>query len=78
MTSQKKRLERLRWCMRYIMCHPDASPAIYQEEWKINSDLAIEIAANIFGEAFCNLECLESGKFQELEEKIFIEILKLK
>jgi len=78
MTYEEKRIERLRWCMRYIMCHPDNSPKFYQEEFKFDPVFSIEVASRIFAEAVCNLDCDKEGKFEELEEIIFNEILKLK
>jgi hypothetical protein len=68
---------RLRWALRYVMSHPDFSPSVLSEEWKINQEFAIEICAHTLAESVISLGCLQEGKFEELENKIFEKIKSL-
>jgi hypothetical protein len=72
-----KREARLKWALRYIICHPDMSPDILSEEWKISIDDAIDICAkNIsicvvdfgFGKGERSLESIEKRIFERLIE----------
>jgi len=68
---------RLRWALRYVMCHPDFSPSILSDEWKMDIDLCIEVCAHTFSESVINHNCIIEGKFEELESKIFEKLKSL-
>jgi hypothetical protein len=68
--------ERLRWALRYILCHPQISPQILSEEWKISIDDAIEICSKNF--STCTVEFgFGKGKysFENLEKDIFDKLI---
>lgn len=74
----KKNEERLRWALRYILCHPDMSPGILSEEWKISIDEAINICSHNL--ATCVVEFgIGEGKrsFFSFEKKIFKKLIEL-
>lgn len=75
----KKREERLRWALRYILCHPEMSPTILAEEWKISIDEAINICSVNFGTAVCDFG-IGNGKIRvdNMEKGIFARLMELK
>lgn len=68
---------RLRWALRYVMCHPNFSPSILSDEWKLDNDLCIEICSHTFAESIVNLGCIQKGKFEMLEEMLFKKLKSL-
>lgn len=76
-SSLSKTEKRLRWALRYILIHPDCSPAVLSEEWKISIDEAIKICAQNFGTTVCEFEIDNKNKFDVLEEKIYAKLISL-
>lgn len=79
MSSEKKRLERARWALRYVMCHPDISPDILSKEWQIPIEDAINICSQNIATAMTDFGIGEGEmSFESLEEKIFNKLVELK
>ncbi len=75
----KKKEERLRWALRYIICHPEMSPSIMAEEWEIEIDDAINICATNFGTAVADWGIGEGNRsFEQVEKFIFEKMMDLK
>lgn len=72
----KKSQERLRWALRYILCHPDTSSIILGEEWSIEEERALEICA-MFVEVIIN-HVGSDKDFKKLEKEIFKKMVDLK
>jgi len=74
----KKSEERLKWALRYVLCHPDMSPALLAEEWKISINYAIKICAH----NVATFVDLETGKiertFESMEKSIYKKLMELK
>ena len=42
--------ERLRWALRYILCHPQLSPDVMSKEWNIDIENCIDICSYLLAE----------------------------
>ena len=71
MTEEENRLTRLRWALRYILIHPDMSPAIMEEEWEISRDDAIEICSKNFGLVVGGFGIKNGDDMAHYEKEIF-------
>jgi len=78
--KESKRMQRLRWALRYIWCHPDCSPSIISEEWPIDVDYAIDLESRLLADAFLYLGVVKdenSNRINEMEEHIFEKMCEL-
>lgn len=55
-----KRLERLKWAIRYIGHHPDLTPSLWMEEYGVDQDVAINFDSAITADV-----CLRNGLLNE-------------
>jgi len=75
----KKSEERLKWALRYVLCHPDMSPALLAEEWKISINYAIKICAQNLCTDIFELGIGKNEKsFKYTEKYIYKKLMELK
>ncbi len=68
--------ERLRWALRYILPHPEMTPNILGEEWKISEEKAIDICSS--NTATCLIEFdFDGDQMKKLEKDIFKKLKEL-
>lgn len=66
---------RLRWALRYILTHPEMSPAILADEWQIPIDDAINICASNLSVCMFKLNLKEFQDFSNIEDLIFTKLI---
>jgi hypothetical protein len=78
-----KRLERLKWAIRYIGFHPDMSPSLWVDEYGIDLGLAIAFESSIFADMVLKSGILSEDVDSDIamadyEKKIFNKLVSLK